>query len=774
MRKTILLLTISLFFCCVYAQKERNQWYFGMLAGMQFDGNNYSSLGDNTIERRIAFGIIEGPDNIICANDQDGNLMFYSDGRIFKNRLHQNMLNSPTDEYAFWESQAAIARDPGNPNRYYVFITIQDGLKKRLSYTLVDMSLDNGLGGLVPNKTHILMANDVGQHMVTARHANGKDVWLICLRNRVYHSFLITENGISTSPITSTEGVDFFDGNAGNYGVMEISPNNELIAAGFPLLRKLFLLKFDDLTGKLDLIYEEEEIDETIDSGPFTGIEFSSNSKVLYTTYFNSGIQQYDISDLENIPPRYDVTTENATYPYLKRGPDGTIFSNQRGESFIGAINNPNSLGEDCNYRVNVLGLSGDNLLDLPTFLSPKYPEGISFANICEGETTEFNYETSLVGATYNWDLGDGTIAEGSNILHTYADYGTYIVSVEVYDDRGNLAYSDSDEITIYASPTIASPNDIYECSQDVTLILNNYDTDILNGLDSSVFRVGYYFSESDALLSSNEIIDFTPDIGSTFIWVRVENLINSTCYTIDSFKIVTPEFIEIDMPDIQYICNKKPIDLNAPDGFISYEWSTGETTQSISIDTPGLYILSVIKDFGDFTCESTKNITVKEGDVGLPVIGEINVIDWSSEQNSIEVIMESQGVYEYSIDGINYQPSNIFGNLPLDDYRVYVRDANCLQVTESETLFLLYYDKFFTPNGDGVNDLWKVINSARDEDIEIEIYDRYGKLLHTMLFYDRGWDGNYNGTPMPTSDYWFKVVRSNGNTHFGHFTLKR
>ena len=75
LKQHIIYAFISLFFISeLSAQGERDNWYFGQLAGMTFDGNNLTSLNDNTIERRIVFGMIEGPDNIICANDADGNL----------------------------------------------------------------------------------------------------------------------------------------------------------------------------------------------------------------------------------------------------------------------------------------------------------------------------------------------------------------------------------------------------------------------------------------------------------------------------------------------------------------------------------------------------------------------------------------------------------------------------------------------------------------------------------------------------------------------------
>lgn len=756
------------------AQNERNHWYFGMLAGMKYNGNgNYSSLDDNTIERQIVFGEIEGPDNIICASNELGDLMFYSEGRIFKNRNHQNMLNSPTDEYALRYSQAAVARDPGNANRYYVFVTVQDGLKTRLTYNIVDMTLDNGLGGLDPNYDHEIIVNATGELMVTAQHANGKDIWLICVRRGRYFAYLITENGISTTPVASTEGISLFDGTATNFGVMEISPDNKLIAAGFPILRKLFLLEFDNLTGQLDLIYEEEEEDQEI-IRPFNSVEFSANSEVLYSTYLTQGIQQYDISDLENIGPRFNVTpSPSGTYPYLKRGPDGQIFSSQRGRSNIGAIQNPNVIGVDCNYSSNVLTLTGSQLLDLPTFLLPKKPKGISFINICENETTEFSYNVDVGRAVYEWDLGDGNIAFGEELSHTYATSGTYTATVNVFDEfTGALLQTESKDITIYPSPSIPALNDLYYCNEDTTVFFSNLNEDVLGGLDPNIFRVYYYFSEIDALLKDNGVQEYIPEIGTQSIWVRVENELNPTCFDIAQFNIETPEYITIDIASEHYICDDRGVLISAPDGFLSYEWSTGETTQDIIAFNNGQYTLTVTKDFGNFTCQAQTTVFVKTG--VLPIIEDIKVTDWSLNHNSIEVILSNQGEFEFSVDGINYQSSPQLLNLPINDYKVYVREANCLFEFVSDTLFLLYYDRFFTPNEDGVNDYWQIINSLQEEDLEVYILNRYGRIMARLDYDDRGWDGTYKGVQLPSNDYWFRAVRNNGDVHYGHFTLKR
>ncbi|OUS17277.1 hypothetical protein A9Q93_05055, partial [Nonlabens dokdonensis] len=236
-------------------QAERDNWYFGVYAGVNFDGGTLTSLDDNVIERRIAFGQIEGPDNIAVVNDSVGNLLFYTDGRVFKNKFHQNLLNTPTLEYAFRESQQVVTRNPANENQYYIFVTIQDGLMMRLSYVIVDMTLDNGLGGILIDSAHTVLLNRVGQQMTTAQHENGRDIWVICQGNGTFSSFLVSPAGVSNVPVRSQTGLSLIDGNFNNYGAMQASPNNELIAGVFPDLGKMMLFEFNNLTGKLNFIY---------------------------------------------------------------------------------------------------------------------------------------------------------------------------------------------------------------------------------------------------------------------------------------------------------------------------------------------------------------------------------------------------------------------------------------------------------------------------------------------------------------------------------------
>ncbi len=86
-------------------------------------------------------------------------------------------------------------------------------------------------------------------------------------------------------------------------------------------------------------------------------------------------------------------------------------------------------------------------------------------------------------------------------------------------------------------------------------------------------------------------------------------------------------------------------------------------------------------------------------------------------------------------------------------------------------------YPKYFTPNGDGNNETWNIAGIGSDA--KIYIFDRYGKLLKQLSPTGQGWNGTFNGSMMPTSDYWFTVVYTEpitGTTKEfkAHFTLKR
>ncbi len=110
---------------------------------------------------------------------------------------------------------------------------------------------------------------------------------------------------------------------------------------------------------------------------------------------------------------------------------------------------------------------------------------------------------------------------------------------------------------------------------------------------------------------------------------------------------------------------------------------------------------------------------------------------------------------------------------LPVGVYMVFVKDKNECGIATKEVV-LLNYPKFFTPNADGFNERWRIKFSTFEPDMQVYIFDRYGKLITGFTGDNEGWDGKLNGEPLPAGDYWFVVERQSGKIYKGHFSLLR
>jgi gliding motility-associated-like protein len=172
--------------------------------------------------------------------------------------------------------------------------------------------------------------------------------------------------------------------------------------------------------------------------------------------------------------------------------------------------------------------------------------------------------------------------------------------------------------------------------------------------------------------------------------------------------------------------------------------------------------------------CLKTRTIEVVNSDVAH--IDAINITDLT-DSNSIEVIASGGGNLVYSLDDPTvYQNSNIFYNVSMGIHQLYVNDLNgCGNIGPIE-VFVLGIPKFFSPNGDKVNDYWNLRGTGENHQIKswLYVFDRHGKLLDGFSASDLGWDGNYHGNPLPSDDYWYVIELEDGRILKGHFSLVR
>ncbi|WP_422081217.1 T9SS type B sorting domain-containing protein [Ulvibacterium sp.] len=249
----------------------------------------------------------------------------------------------------------------------------------------------------------------------------------------------------------------------------------------------------------------------------------------------------------------------------------------------------------------------------------------------------------------------------------------------------------------------------------------------------------------------------------------------------------------DIDFPDSVSICRENsstriPTEDSA-DGFRWFKMNQDGTETLIS-DHPWVDL----SEIGRYRYEAYNTISVagstiecsatKEFSVFLSEAPIINGIDVMGPFNNREIRINvvGSGDYEFALNDPNgpYQNSNVILNISEQRQIVYVRDKNGCGITEgivARELSVDDFPKFFTPNGDGINDFWQYIVPEEDGEIKVDriwIFDRYGFLLAQIDPSSQGWDGNYRGKALPSSDYWFKAVSSSNQSIRGHFTLKR
>jgi len=308
---------------------------------------------------------------------------------------------------------------------------------------------------------------------------------------------------------------------------------------------------------------------------------------------------------------------------------------------------------------------------------------------------------------------------------------------------------------------------------------------------DQKNLEIHYYDNSGNELSSPlpNPFISTTQTIT-----VAIKNPKNRDCAVTTSFDLIVNKLPEFEVNSPQVLClttSQNPIILapnieNLDPTLFEYYWhnTNGDlisTNFEYEAFTPGIYYITLTKKDGLF-CSRTKEIVVEPSEIANLSIIDIEIID-DSKNNTIEIKTDNLGTgdYEFSLDeqDFSYQDEPFFQNVSAGIHTLYIRDKkNC--GIKSMQVSVVGFLNFFTPNNDGFNDTWKVfgVNEHFYSIIKINIFDRFGKLIHQINPQDKGWDGTFNGKQLPSSDYWFSayLVDSQGNIRSknGHFSLVR
>ena len=345
----------------------------------------------------------------------------------------------------------------------------------------------------------------------------------------------------------------------------------------------------------------------------------------------------------------------------------------------------------------------------------------------------------------YYANLADATAGNTSVLPTPFTYSATTTVYIRVESPDGcqpvikPLTLSIGNKITL-----LSLSQNVDVCDDDLdgfkSVNLNDYTNLFTN--DPAV-NVTYHVSLLDAQNGVSPLNMPITASGITTYYLRFTKV--GECPNVAELKITIKTPKKSDQLESIVLCEGQTGTLDAGPGFEAYLWSTGETTQSIN---------AVI---GNYWVDLTFNGCIYRQYVNVlaPITPYITLIEINGNNATIHVAGGTPP-YEYSLDNINWQTSNVFTNLPRGTYTVYVRDKySCTPVKKKFIIINLI--NAVTPNGDGINDTVDYSDLRFEKDIQFVIFDRYGtEIFRGSKENNYTWNGRFGGKPVFTATYWY------------------
>lgn len=684
-------------YAAVLKSQQGNIWYFGNFAGVSFNTSPPTILTDNQITNLEGMSVM---------SDENGQLLFYTDGRQVLNRNHDPMLNGTglNGHPSSYQSSVIIPK-PGSTSIYYIFTADSwegNGIKG-YCYSEVDMSLAGGLGGITATK-NVLLSGPSSERLTAIRAADMRSYWIITneWNSNIFRAYKVDCNGVNTTPVVSVTGKAMNEDTYCNIGAMRISPDGKYLvqtnvkgrATATPTNEYFQIFDFDDVTGQIT----NDRLLTLTNDGYYFGAEFSPDSRLLYVVNpYKGAVHQFDVTlgsaaAIQASKQIMPVTGINFSLTGISLGPDQKIYMTA-GEPALHVINQPNVPGPGCDIVSKQQPLSRSSNLTLPNIIPNLYvnrPLDFTFQlqGTCNGEV-QFTASVQIPGVTLLWEFGDSNTGTGANVTHTYADPNAeYLVKLTATDALNCVREVVSKRVRPSGEQVIAN----FGADVNCPLLRVQFSDSSQTGTGQATYL--WDFGDGNTSTEQHPLHIYTVHAPYT-----VTLTVSTSTGCVTDVKTMLVDFSEPVVnagPDV-LVTTTQPIQLNAT-GADTYEWK------------PALYL------------------------------------DNPKVPNPF---MKARSDVTYVVTG-----SNVGGCSSSDTLKVTVGTIKVIEVPNA-----------FRPSGRSNPVLRPILREVKSLNY-FQVYNRWGQMIFSTNTIGHGWDGTVKGIPQPTGAYvWvLEAVDVDGN----------
>ena len=544
----------------VFGQLQNNNWVFGFGARVNFSGPIPVGSSNAAINSNESTASVSDPST--------GQLLFYTDGLKVWDANNDVMPNGSNLLGGFYNSctqGALIVPFPEDNQRYYLFtleeleaLSLVPVIDNGLRYSVVDMTLNGGLGDVQVATLNTPLATDLTEKLIVIRSAEIQGFWVIAHKKNAneFLAWKIDACGVTAQPVVSAVGSNFasapFGANEAWSGAMDASPDGNRFGMPVDWSDRIEFFDFNKTTG---VVSNPLTVNVTDDSTPpflrKYGACFSPDGSKFYYTNMNS-VYQLDLSTYTSAAIASSITLiyspllePNNNYCFqIEEAPNNRLYVAIGNTARLDEISNPNSLGLACGYVSNAVSFSPATCqLGLPA----QVPLGgfaasstITFLpDSCLQSSISFSIPSTSPINQVNWNFGDpnsgaNNSSSSLNPNHLFSEIGTYqitaIVDFECFSETLTQTITLVDcsdtisQVVSFEFPNVITPNS--DGTNDVFEIQNlpeNTKVLILNRWGNIVFSSDNYQNNWDGKdTSGKDLVDgvytykFTTKAGKT------------------------------------------------------------------------------------------------------------------------------------------------------------------------------------------------------------------------------------------------------------------